>query len=259
MKTAIIAPSRLLGRYAVTGYHLALCHLVDSDRTYGEFYAHAAGRGDFIILDNSAHELGEGLTSAMERSADMIMPDEVVLPDRLFNAEDTVDFGRDAINSFRHLTPIGCRVMGVPQGTTIEEWDWCCYQLIDMEVDTIGISKDYEAWDGGLLGRVHAVRRIADRIWHPRLSAIHMLGWGRQLWQLPILAHESVGPNDIPIRGVDSGKPLVYAASKINLSGFGTPKYPKRAYNFFDFDDEDIPSEIALININEFRKAANDL
>jgi hypothetical protein len=252
---AIIAPSQLLPKYAVTGYHLALCHLVDSDSVYGAFYVEAAARGDFIILDNSAHELGEGLTSAMERASDLIQPTEVVLPDRLFNAEDTVDFARDQIGDFSTLAP---RVMGVPQGTTIPEWNACCAELISLGVDTIGISKDYENWEGGLIDRVRSVWELSLRTWNPKISAIHMLGWGRQLWQLGQLTNlQAKGP--IPIRGVDSGKPLVYAWGGIDLSQNGTPKYPKRVPHFFDLGEDDIPMNLALKNVNQFRTVAGDV
>lgn len=250
MKVAIIAPSYLLRRYAVTEYHLCLCHRILSDEIYASFYSQDA-RG-FVILDNSAHELGVGgMLMDMQRAAELVHPEEVVLPDRLFFAEDTVKYSSEAIEGFRKLSP---RVMGVPQGTTEKEWDWCCTELIGMGVDTIGISKDYEGWEGGLPQRVEVVRNIARRSWHPRVSAIHMLGWGRQLWQLNHL-QEIEGDHTLPIRGVDSAKPLVFAAAGVDLKN-NNVKYPGRLENFFDLTD--IPEELSLSNINCFRQAAGD-
>jgi hypothetical protein len=255
VRTAIIAPSQLLPKYAVTGYHLALCHLVESDPTYLQFYSEASQRGDFIILDNSAHELGEGLTSAMDHAVRAINPSEVVLPDRLFNAEDTIDFAKEHIGHFKEF---GASIMGVPQGTTIPEWNRCAKELIDLGVDTIGISKDYENWDGGLQGRVQTIWELAARTWHAKVSAIHMLGWGRELWQL-ILLHNLEDKGPFPIRGIDSGKPLVYAWGGVDLSKNGTPKYPKRIPGFFNLGDNDIPTDLALKNINQFRTVAGDV
>jgi hypothetical protein len=254
MKTAVIAPSALLEKYATSDYHLCLCHRVLKDEFYGHFYGRDA-RG-FVILDNSAHELGVGgMLMDMKKAVDRIgNPEEVVLPDRLFFADDTIKYARESNGEFRKLAP---RVMGVPHGTTIGEWEWCCSQLIDLGVNTIGISKDYEGWIGGLPKLVEKVRDIHSRSWYPVVDCIHMLGWGRKLWQLTHLLRLEEG--SLPIRGIDSGKPLVYAAAGIDLEAPGMPPYPGRLENFFELKDEDIPTELALKNINTFRMAAGDV
>ncbi len=255
MQTAIIAPTALLEKYATTGYHLCLCHRILKDDRYADFYH--SSPADFLILDNSAHELGVGgMLMDMARATKLVNPDEVVLPDRLFFADDTVKYATESYKDFRNLAP---RVMGVPHGTTPSEWDWCCARLIDLGVDTIGISKDYEGWKGGLSGLVETVRELYQQIWKPKLTAIHMLGWGRKLWQLNHLRQiQKVEGSPIQIRGIDSGKPLVYAAAGIDL-GDGTQPYPGRLEHFFDMTDDDISIELALKNINAFRDAAGDL
>lgn len=251
MKVAIIAPSALLRKYAVTDYHLCLCHRILSDDVYASFYSHEV-RG-FVILDNSAHELGVGgMLMDMKRASDLVHPDEVVLPDRLFFSDDTIKYSSESIDEFRRLAP---RVMGVPQGTTPSEWERCCRELIEMGVNTIGISKDYEGWEGGLPKLVATVRHLAWCSWQPQVDAIHMLGWGRQLWQLNHLRAIQDSDPTLPIRGVDSAKPLVFAAHGVDLSR-NNVTYPGRLENFFDLSE--LPEVLALSNINCFRLAAGD-
>lgn len=254
MQTAVIAPSALLEKYATSQYHLCLCHRVLVDDFYAHFYSKDA-RG-FVILDNSAHELGVGgMLMDMKKASFLVHPKEVVLPDRLFFSEDTIKYARESIDTFRGLAP---RIMGVPQGTNLQEWKSCCAHLIDLGVDTIGVSKDYEGWDGGLPALVQEVRGIHSRSWHARATCIHMLGWGRKLWQLTHLRAIEEDPY-LPIRGIDSGKPLVYASADIDLEAPGMPPYPGRLENFFNLTDDNIPTEMALKNINAFRQAAGDM
>lgn len=56
----IITPTEYLEQYASQShFHLVLAHLVDTDETYASFYKRMSERGDFIICDNGAFELGE--------------------------------------------------------------------------------------------------------------------------------------------------------------------------------------------------------
>lgn len=266
MRTAIIAPTRLLSRYATTGYHLVLAHRAAVDADYLKFYTiRRRDYCDFVILDNAAHEYGEARVDVMESMIDAIRPSEVVLPDRLFQAHDTVELTKSFLgwcrNRYGQQLPFS--TMAVPQGTTWDEWVDCCSRLLGLGVSTIGISKDYESWAGGygLVALVAVVRALALR---EPLDSIHLLGWGRRLRQLKDLA--AMSAISYPkIRGVDSGKPLVYSAMHLDLADLlsrtdhTAADYPRRPGGFFDWDDGDVPEPLADDNIREFRRLARDL
>jgi hypothetical protein len=254
LKIAVIPPIPLLEKYgpAGDGYHLCLSNEVLSNQTYAAFYRWRAETiGDYVILDNSAHEQlqGQSLTSLIE-AAERVCPSEIVLPDRLFFGDDTVERSAEAAAVLREKFP-GTHLMGVPQGRHPREWLECLLGLHSFaRVDTIGISKDYEVWEGGLARLVMQVIQ-----WGYTPDQIHLLGWGRELWKLRDLAGL--------VRGVDSAKPLVYAMGGIELpqelTRKNTPPYPKRRSDFFS-NAKNLSLQFharALHNIEVFRATAN--
>ena len=251
VKIAVIPPTSLLESYGVLGdkYHLCLSHEVLTNVGYAEFYQRRRREGDFVILDNSAHEQLEGQSlDQLVRAAKYVGPSEIVLPDRLFFGDDTIERSTEAFERLREEFPT-TRLMGVPQGRTVKEWLVCLDAFLDLGVDTIGISKDYEVWPDGLGALVELVRGAGEQ-------DIHLLGWGRELWQLRELANL--------VRGVDSAKPVVYALHGVELpdviSPASTPKYPRRQNDFFAGPaNGEYPLEfhrIARANIAAFRREA---
>lgn len=254
MKIAVIPPATLLQSYGILGdkYHLCLSHEVLTNVGYAEFYQRRRQEGDFVILDNSAHEQLEGQSlDQLVLAAQYIGPSEIVLPDRLFFGDDTLERSTEAYERLRTEFP-STKLMGVPQGRTISEWVTCLEGLLQLGVDTIGISKDYEVWPGGLACRV---LDVGER--HPSVD-IHLLGWGRELWQLRNLEESGL------VRGVDSAKPIVYALHGVELPDVITPetapKYPRRKNDFFVGPKSgEYPEEfhrIARANIAAFRREA---
>lgn len=253
MKIAIIPPTALLETYGVMGdeYHLCLSARVLEDKTYADFYSWRSKLGDWVILDNSAHEQLEGQrVDQLVDAATRIDPSEIVLPDRLFFGEDTVDLAREALPVFRRLFP-HAKLMGVPQGRTRNEWEECLVALTVLGIDSVGISKDYEVWNERLYGLVG----LAASYGFTR-EQIHLLGWGRNLWELAALAGL--------VRGVDSAKPIVYALEGVQLPNAITkenaPKYPRRRPGY-DSEAGPFPvafHNIACANVETFRKHANN-
>lgn len=255
MKISVIAPIPLLEKYTSLGdnYHLVLSHLVDKSDEYTKFYRKRSAHGDWIMLDNSAHEfgVGEGQTRLLT-NIDLVGADEVILPDRLFFGDDTVLHSTKASKFFAHEVPHVSQ-FAVPQGRTLDEWTLCLQHLLQLPISTIGISKDYEVWPGGLTNLVEVVRKFS------RTVNIHLLGWGREAKQLWRLGRRE----DLRIRGVDSAKPLVYAAALTELEfpwdTLNETKYPTRPHGFFNFGNGEIPDEIARKNIEVFRAHANGI
>ena len=270
IKAAIISPIDLLDKYSSPevkgeGYHLMLSNLCQKnsdgykDFRYLDYYRERSAEGDFIILDNSAHELGHGESfDAMRSIISDVRPSEVVVPDRLFFGEDTVANAEEFIPKFRKEYGTEIALMGVPQGRTTEEWDACAQMLISLGVDSIGISKDYEVWPGKLIGRFLVIKELA--LDYGLQIPVHMLGWGRDLAQIVDFRSftETTGEDATGawIRGTDSAKPLVYAEAGIKLPNSITtpsPVYPKRKVNYFELQAQDIREDLARHNIEVMR------
>lgn len=79
----IITPTAYLEQYATQShFHLVLAHLVDKDDTYAKFYAKMSDRGDYIICDNGAFELGESYDpEKLINLAHKCKANAIVLPD----------------------------------------------------------------------------------------------------------------------------------------------------------------------------------
>jgi hypothetical protein len=248
----LIPPKSMLNYAEDEQYHLCLSDeiLSDPQGLYAKFYRRQSEMGRYVILDNMAHETGCG--NNVERlihAIDIIQPAEVVLPDRLFFGEDTVALSTKALGRLTDHYPLGLHYMGVPQGRTFNEWFECLRGLAQLGVTTIGISKDYEVWHGGLVA-------LAEMILNEyTYMTIHFLGWGRDLQQLSSLgALSTVYPKCL--RSVDSAKPFVYAHAGVAIPRdlAKVPTYPRRPHDYFAVTA--INGAILDHNIEVFREAA---
>lgn len=201
--------------------HLVLSHLLQY-KVYRDFYAERRIAGDYIILDNSAHEngLGEGPGKLLLQALDL-QPHELVVPDALENAQRTVELARSAVVSWYgsdyRLQSVNPRLMYVPQGQNVYDWIWCLRSLLDLHEYaaslggqrgcTIGISKDYAHWEHGLRGLVTTILQ------HQRSFGIqiHLLGCGHDYHSLARLTSTW-------IRSVDTAKPFVWAMNGMRMS-----------------------------------------
>lgn len=139
----IIAPTPYLERYAVKSHtHLVLAHIVDKDPGYAEFYRRMSARGDRIIMDNGAFELGESYDP--ERLIDLgneCGADAIVLPDYPFEpAAKTIAAAEQWAD---RVHAAGFKTMFVPQSRRGDLEDWIdCYDWAGMndKIDIIGMS-----------------------------------------------------------------------------------------------------------------------
>jgi hypothetical protein len=270
VKIALIPPIPDLHRIPQTGFHLLLTHLLEDER-YLKFYQERRIAGDYLILDNSAHEkgLGEG-GKALLRNATLLKAQEVVLPDILFDRKGTVERTRQALkwiagDGWNAYLDAGMpRLMMVPQAKERAEWSLCLEQLFrvwelwyprmpfGLEEPVIGISKDYDTWRGGL------VSLLSDYVaphWHDRLFDVHCLGWPNNLWSIAKV-QDRFGAD---VRSTDSAKAFVFAKNHILLEPGGKcPKYPRRDKNYFSESLTEEQWGIALRNIEVFQAAAEN-
>lgn len=275
MKAALIPPIPMLNEFGHGSFHLLLSHLC-SNQTYLDHYQMERARGAYLVLDNSAHEFDIGQRAdVLIDQAISLKAQEIVVPDQLDDAEGTIEsalsamevwFEGDRAAEMRALDPA---LMFVPQGKDEKEWVECFKELLRLQTYVaknrgartdfvIGLSKDYEVWDGGLY------HLIADYLIPIKYSAekagvkvhVHLLGWGRNLWELKTLA------NIFPwIRSTDSAKPFVYGLRGIELIDYlekDPPKYPKRNKGYFSQYMTTQQRRISRRNVKVFKQLAED-
>jgi len=249
VKAALIPPISQLHTFGRGQFHLLLSHLLP-DKTYYDHYADQRRLGAYLVLDNSAHENGEGDDcEALMYNALALNCQEVVVPDVLFDFPGTVERSTEALETwfedqYAAIKITSPALMYVPQGETENAWAMCLGELVRLHLFVakrhgyrkdfvIGLSKDYEMWDGGLMYLIEEyIIPLFDDLRrqgvHPKL---HMLGWGRELWEL-----EKIAKRHPWIRSTDSAKPFVYGLNHINLADHwesDPPQYPKRPPNYF--------------------------
>ena len=264
MKTLLIPPIHYLNLAAGRKYHLVLSHLIDHN-AYTEFYRNQSDQGSYVILDNSAHEfqMGENIHHLLKQ-ARQLKASEIVLPDHLFESKDTVARTKQALqyivehkNEFLSMTPVP-NFMIVPQGRSPQQFSDCLFELLNVYNDaqiklsqtlwnlTIGVSKDYEIWAGGLFALLDkTVIPVAQK----EDIQVHVLGWGRDLWALQHVSR--VFGNSI--RSIDSAKPFVYGMYGIKLDPpLPAPVYPKRPNDYFTAQVSEHDLETIKWNIQVF-------
>lgn len=269
MKVALIPPIPDLFRQPKTGIHLILSHLLQDER-YFSFYKSRRAFGDYLILDNSAHELGASQTHALllEQAASL-KAQEIVLPDVLFDRRGTIERTKRMLKYLNeeegkqaYLDAGSPALMLVPQGSDRPEWVTCLRGLMSVwdtyaeEIGArlvIGLSKDYDNWRGGLyqLIETNIYPLMSDE---KRDFDVHCLGWSNKLWSLAAIAR------DFPwVRSTDSAKPFVFAKNKILLEPGGPcPHYPRRDEDYFEESLTGIQWEIAKRNILVYQAAAGN-
>ena len=268
MRVALIPPTPDLHRLPRTGIHLVLSHLFNGSG-YLEYYEERRDDGDYLVLDNGAHELGIGEEEkSLLLKAKSIRAQEVVVPDVLFDRRGTVErakrflrfvSSREGASTYEESGRP--RLMLVPQATERNEWGVCLKTLLsawdlhtsrsdtEFESPVIGISKDYESWRGGLK---RLIKDFVEPLYEERDFDVHLLGWANNLWATAEIASEFPW-----VRSTDSAKPFVFAKRGIKLEpGGAIPRYPRRDREYFNESLLRWQWEIAMVNVEVYKAAA---
>lgn len=212
MKLALIPPFAYLEEVTTTDYHLMLPLCLESS-DYTRMYSTLRKRGDYLILDNGAAESTPLDPERLMSWANMIMPQEVVIPDAMGIHADTVR----RVMEFEEYADPRFKYMAVLQGQTWEELEQCvnAYAWIDY-VDVIGVPRHLITTIGDNEIRVAVVRMIQER-WENRFQ-IHLLGTHPSYIQE--LARCGQLFNELGVRGVDTSAPFNYAWQEKMISHF---------------------------------------
>lgn len=211
-KIATIVPKAHLDLVRNDDYFMALTHAAD-DPMYLEFFAERVLDGKYVILDNSAVELGEPEEMETYVSKAVLMgASEIVLPDWFQDADRTLSCVQPGLTVARHLGYKG-RYMVVPQGLTHSEWIHNTNEMLTYPIDTIGISCRYTGMFQG--SRSIAVGFVEHLIQNSGRSNVnvHLLG----CWANPMVDVATILPSRI-IAGVDSSYPSVFAKYNLPLA-----------------------------------------
>lgn len=176
-------------------YHLLLAHeVLEHSVEYLRYYA--TNPPSFVIMDNSLVELGSPLSAKqLITAAQTVSASCVILPDRFLDAKTTVKLSSEASYMFRDTL---FDLMGVVQGRTIDELEWCAGELLrHAYIRYLAIPRCTTEY----VSRVESVKRIRQRYGDIR---IHLLGFSDNL-EDDILASQLPG-----VMGIDSATPVHY-------------------------------------------------
>ncbi|KKN78718.1 hypothetical protein LCGC14_0347850 [marine sediment metagenome] len=216
MKICIISPIDYLEELSVhTNSQMMLAHLVLKSLKYRNFYRAMVERGDFIMMDNSFHELREALpTLELVKAVESIgRVDVMVAPDVWPKRTETEILTKMFLDEPRvqRLRSEGTRIMYVAHGGTIEAFSLAAHFCKAQDLDYIGLSSE-NASSGGL-SRAEATRAILKEGFE---GDIHWLGIGQPVMAV-IQAACSVGVASIdgssPIKIATRGYPFDFRGS----------------------------------------------
>lgn len=216
MKICIISPIDYLAELSVhTHSQMMLAHLVLKSIKYRNFYRAMVERGDFLMMDNSFHELREALpTLELVKAVESIgRVDVMVAPDVWPKRTETEILTKLFLDEPRvqSLRLEGTRIMYVAHGGTIEAFSLAAHFCKQYGLDYIGLSSE-NASSGGL-SRAEATRAILKEGFK---GDIHWLGIGQPVIRV-IQTACSVGVASIdgssPIKIATRGYPFDFRGS----------------------------------------------
>jgi hypothetical protein len=139
----IITPTSYLEEYASQSEtHLVLAHIVDTNPIYADFYKRMSDRGDRVIMDNGAFELGGSYEpSKLIDLGYKCGADALVLPDYPGQSAIVTVLAAERLAS--EFKTAGFSTFFVPQGEVGDLEDWIAayqYAAQSINIDIIGMS-----------------------------------------------------------------------------------------------------------------------
>lgn len=239
MKLATILPTHYLQLAKDDEMHMALAHLIGKDEEYTNFFKERASEGKYVILDNGVVETGKPVSiEELVAKAKMIGASELIIPDHFMNGEATMESAIENVPYVRKHAPT-LKIMVVPQGETIEEWLYFAKEIIQMDIDTIGIPKVLTK----LGGRDARLEVLADLGHSLRGLAIHLLGCWENPLELKLIAKAVSTGQILPVRSCDSAIAYAYARENMSITS------GERPTGAIDFSAKDASIDKLLHNI----------
>ena len=250
MKVSHEVPRCLLtAQYQFNDYLYCLPHLLDQDEEYKKFFIEAAAKGDYIIMDNSLHELGEAYDhQRLLHWISEIQPNEFIVPDVWMKYAQTA---AQAKYWLQYKYPKKTQITAVIQGED-KKSAWLCATLLkDLGYKKLCIS--YGAtWYGDTaldkaLGRINFVKKLLNDK-NFKDTKFHLLGCA--------VPQEFGWYNNHPqIESLDTSNPIMAALDDTLYTSQGLKEKPKANMNDnFDIDFKDVDYRDVLHNTTMFRE-----
>ena len=241
-------------------YDYALLHLFDEQPEYLKFYQESSAMGRKVLLDNSAFELGDAMTSEkLMEGIEKCNPTWFVVPDALNNAELTIQRWEDWQKATKGKYK---GAIGVVQGKTWEDYKEC-YKYFSDKADKIALPMivvgcfdgyteggPFDRW----IGRTHIIRELMrEGIWnfdkpHHLLGATNPVEFSDPLYLNP------------SFDSVDTSSPIMAAINNTTYSTQGLLEKP--AGKLFEHILDTLTSDqkdLMYKNIHIFKKIAHHL
>lgn len=191
-------------------YLMCLAQLVLDNKEYARYYANRAKMSNtYVLMDNGAAEGDQLSMDDLIRACRIIEPDEIVLPDTLYDADDTLNKFNNSLSYFKTDMRLPYKIMAVPQGATFEDWKRCAEEMVkDIRVDTLGISKFIHIFSGNDNIRYDAAEYIEclmNKYKRYNLE-VHLLGCSE-----PLCVVNKIFDRFNFVRGCDSALAYIYA------------------------------------------------
>lgn len=260
IKVATILPTPLLETRVEDMYHMCLFHMVRDNAFYAKFFKEQKQQGAFVIMDNGAAEGVNPTAEELMEVYKIVEPSEIVLPDVVYDKEETLKRTKDAYSKFRannlhHLY----QFMAVPQGNTFAEWTECLIEMLQQpNITTIGVSKFVTPKFQDEMGDLSNVRLecvdmilIQAKKLHREIQ-IHLLG----CWDSPTEIGQISEVFSNEVRGTDSAIAYVFTRA-----GELVQKINKRPDNLeIDFNNGTIENmELLKHNVDGWIAYCNNL
>ena len=164
-RIAQIVPVEQLNDIKDNQYHMCLAHLIGKEgqkKKYTEFYKKLAEQEDvYVLMDNGAAENSQLDFEELVAMYNYIEPNEIVVPDTLCDADDSL---KKLDRFIRKYSFLPYKMMAVPQGRNLDEWTYCLKKMLcNGRIHSIGVSKFLNIKTGDKRIRYKALQ-IANRL-----------------------------------------------------------------------------------------------
>jgi len=228
LNIAVISPTAFLDSVGtLTKTHLVLAHIYMESEKYRDFYRNRVAEGDFVILDNSAYELGSSINiTDLKHCVEDLKPTATFLPDVRFHAFKTMDHIEKGISILKEYDTM---LLAVPQGSDYQQVIMCYHWISGIkEISGFGLYEEIGQVTG-FKNRRQFLQHLEniDKVYSDKYY--HLLGMEEDLSEIPRLAQFSW------VNSIDSAKPVVYGLHGIAIQNINSSiQYPHRPNNYFN-------------------------
>ena len=230
-------------------YDFVLCHLLE-DKRYREFFEAQGKAGRYMILDNSAFELGKPMdTEILLDRGSRLGANCIIAPDALKDYKNTLKLTEDFIGK---LSNYNFEVGACVQGSNFKEWMACYLAFLDMPIDKMCLTFaiDFEV-PGEQKMSSPTMQRVERRV--KLIEHIHSLGLVDESRTYHLLGvsdcieYERLRKFDF-IDSADTSSPIVHGMNYIYYTSKGLPG--EKIREKLDFTKTFNEAQIGFINKN---------